>query len=136
MLRNKRNRQQGFTIVEVIVVIVILTIGMAALINLFSSIQSAQRNASYVSIASHAARTEIERLRTTDFNSIQAGSTYPFSQLPSTLPPDSVGLITVSTPTNATLSKQVSATVTYKVGNLEKKVTISAYIDPPEVVSP
>lgn len=132
----ERKKQQGFTIVEVIVVIVVLAIGMAALINLFTSIQSAQRNASYVTIATHAAHTEIDRLRTTDFDSIQAGGTYPFSQLPSTLPPGSVGTITVSTPANAIASKQVNATITYKVGALEKQVTISAYIDPPAVASP
>lgn len=132
----KGKKQQGFTIIEVVVVIVVLAIGMGALINLFTSIQGAQRNASYISIATHAARTEIERIRTTDFNSIQAGSTYPFSQLPSTLPQGSTGTITVSTPANATMSKQVDATVTYKVGTLQKQVTVSAYVDPPTVVSP
>ena len=136
VFRIKGKRQQGFTIVEVIVVIVVLAIGMGALINLFTSIQSAQRNATYVDIASHAARTEIERLRSADFNSIQAGGTYPFSQLPSTLPPGSVGTITVSTPANAPMSKQVNATVTYKVGTLDKQVAITAYIDPPETASP
>lgn len=132
MLKAKKAKQQGFTLVEVLVVIVVLGIGMGALVSLFTSIQSVQRGAAYMNIAAHAARTEIERLRTTDFNSIQAGGTYPFSQpLPSSLPADSTGTITVSTPANATSSKQVNATVTYKVGTLDKQVTITAYIDPP-----
>ena len=136
MFKTKGKRQQGFTMIEVIVVVVVLAIGMGALTNLFTSIQGAQRNASYISIATHAARTEIERLRTNDFNAIQPGGTYPFSQLPSTLPQGSVGTITVSTPANANLSKQVNATVTYNVGTLQKEVTISAYIDPPADASP
>ena len=130
-LRVGARRQQGFTIIEVLAVIAVLAVGMAALINLFASIQIAQRNASY--IATHAAQTEIARLRTTDFNSIRADGTYPFSQLPSTLPPDSTGTITVSTPSNASTSRQVNATVTYKIGTLQKQVTVSAYIEPPEV---
>lgn len=132
-LRVGARRQQGFTIIEVLAVIAVLAVGMAALINLFASIQIAQRNASYISIATHAAQTEIARLRTTDFNSIRADGTYPFSQLPSTLPPDSTGTITVSTPSNASTSRQVNATVTYKIGTLQKQVTVSAYIEPPEV---
>ena len=131
MLTKREKRQQGFTLIEVLITIVVLALGMSTLVTLFTSIQSAQRNAFYMSLATHAARTEIERLRTTDYNTIQANGTYPFSQLPSGLPPGSTGTITVSTPANATTSKQVNATVTYRVGTDERQVTITAYIDPP-----
>lgn len=126
-------KQQGFTIIEVVVVIAVFAISMSTLVMLMSSIQVAQRNAYYMSIATHAARAEVERLRSSGYSSIQAGNTYPFSQVPGALPPGSTGSIVVSTPANAPTSKQVDATVTYSIGTLSKQVTISAYVDPPKV---
>lgn len=121
-------RASGFTIVEVIVVISVFAVGVAMLASLMSSIQQVQRNAQYMDIATRAARAEIERLRTVTFTSITNGAVFT-SNLPTTLPPGSTGTIAVTIPTNAPLSKQVDATVSYPLGTSTKQVTISAYID-------
>jgi prepilin-type N-terminal cleavage/methylation domain-containing protein len=125
-----KSSQGGFTIVEVIVVIAVFAIGLAALTTLFSSLQVAERSTYYLSVATHAARSEIERIRSSGFSTVNDGDSFT-SRLPSTLPTGSLGTIKVTTPANAPNSKQIDATVSYPVGSVWKQVTISAYVDPP-----
>lgn len=133
MINKKRNARDGFTIVEIFVVLTVFSISVVAVSSLLYAIQSTQRNAQYLSIATHAARAEVERLRSSGYDSIDSGSTYPFGQLPATLPDGSTGSVVVSTPASSSLSKQVDATVTYSIDGNAKQVTITAYIDPPKV---
>ena len=130
MNRFSRQHSGGFTMVEVIVVTVVFAIGLTMITTLFSSLQRAQRDASYLVIATQAARAEIERIRVAEFTMVANGDSFT-SQLPNTLPQGSTGTISVSTPTNAPDSKQINATVNYPVGSLVKTVTVSSYIDPP-----
>jgi prepilin-type N-terminal cleavage/methylation domain-containing protein len=126
----RKHNQGGFTIVEVMVVIVVFGIGLAALSSLFSSIQYSQRNILYMDIATQAARAEIERVRNAEFATITNGASFT-SKLPSTLPTGSTGTVAVSTPTNVPTAKQLDVTVTYPIGSITKQVTISAIIDSP-----
>lgn len=124
-----KETQGGFTIVEVVVVIAVFAIGLGSISALFASIQLTQRNNRYLTAATRAARTEVDKIRSTMFTSITDGTTFT-SDLPTTLPAGSTGTVTVSVPTNAPNSKQVDVTVTYPVGTTTKQVTISAYVDP------
>lgn len=124
------SKKLGFTIAELMVVIAVFGIGILLLSRLIASIQYAQQTTNYLEEATQAAKTEVEKIRNSQFDSITDGTNFN-SSLPSTLPAGSTGLVKVTRPGNAPASKQVEVTVTYKVGELEKKVSITAYIDPP-----
>jgi prepilin-type N-terminal cleavage/methylation domain-containing protein len=131
----KRSTSAGFTIIEMLVTTVIFGIAIVMLTGLFSLIQDAQRSAIYFSVATHAARSEVDRLRSSGFASITNGNSYPFTgSLPTTLPTGSTATVVVAAtgPTNAPDSKKIDVTVSYPIGGLTKNVTISAYVDPPE----
>ena len=121
--------RSGFTIIEVLVVTVVFAIGLLMLTTLFGSLQRAQRDANYLTIATQAARAEIEKIRTARFSTVANGESFT-SSLPSTLPSGSTGTIAVSIPANAPNSKQIEATVNYPIGSTTKTVTVSAYVDP------
>lgn len=125
-----QRHRSGFTVIEVLVVTVVFAIGLLMLTTLFSSLQRAQRDAAYLTIATQSARAEIEKIRTTRFNTVTNGESFT-SSLPNTLPSGSTGSIAVSVPTNAPSSKQIDATVTYPIGTTTKTVTVSAYVDAP-----
>lgn len=129
--KSTATQQGGFTLVEILVVTVVFGIGIYMLTTLFSSIQNSQRDTYYLGVATHAARSEIERIRSSGFDDVNDGDDFS-NALPDTLPPNSTGTIDVSQPANAPDSKQIDVTVTYPIGSLTKEVTISAYIDPPE----
>jgi type II secretory pathway pseudopilin PulG len=117
-----------------LVATVIFSIAVVMLTTIFSLIQTAQQNALYFTVATHAARSELDRIRSTGYASISFGTTYSFtSTLPATLPPNSTGstVVAASAPTNAPDSKQIDVTVTYPIGGTTKTVTITGYVDPP-----
>ena len=132
MIRKKPISQQGFTIVEVIVTIVVFGIGIVMLSTLISSVQYSQRNALFLDAATQAARAKIEIIRNSQYSTITNGANFT-SELPSTLPPGSTGVVTVSTPANAPNSKQIDAKVTYPIGSTSREVTVSAYVDEPSI---
>lgn len=127
-------RHNGFTLVEMLVATVIFGIAVVMLTTIFSLIQTAQRNASYFTIATHVARSELDRVRSSGYASLSYGNTYPFtSSLPTTLPPASTANVVVaaSAPANAPDSKKVDIIVTYPLGGTTKTITITGYVDPP-----
>lgn len=134
LTRGRAPRQGGFTVVEMLTATVLFGIAIVMLTSLFELIQSSQRNATYFTVATHAARSEVERLKSSGYASLTNGNTYPFS-LPDTLPPGSTGSVVVagSSPTNAPDSKKIDVTVTYPIGSTNRTVTITAYVDPPGV---
>lgn len=131
--RGAARRQTGFTIIEVIVVLAVFGIAALTLSRMYSSIQSIQRDSYYLSIATRAAHSEIDLLRTSNGYATVTNSTTFTSQLPSTMPAGSTGTIAVSTPANAPNSKQVAVTVSYPNGSLSQQVTINAILDPPRL---
>lgn len=118
--------------VELLMAMVLFGIAVTMLVSIFELIQSSQRNATYYTVATHAARSEVERLKTTGYASLTNGATSLFTP-PETLPSGSTGSIAVaaSNPANAPDSKKVDVTVTYPTGTRTRVVTITAYIDPP-----
>lgn len=124
------NKKAGFTLAELMVVITVFGIGILLLSRLIASIQYAQQNTTYLEEATRAAKTELESIRNSRFDSIADGADFS-SSLPSTLPADSEGVVKVTRPATAPSSKRVEVIVTYKIGGLDKQVAITAYIDPP-----
>jgi prepilin-type N-terminal cleavage/methylation domain-containing protein len=122
-----KHSQNGFTIVELLVTILIVGIVTAALSSLFISIQNVQKRTSYVDAAMRAAQREVEVLRNDNYGTLTAGQTIDFTdQLPAILPSSRSGTAVVSEPT-ADL-KRVDVTVSYDEGGKQQKVMLSSLI--------
>lgn len=111
-------RQLGFTIPELLVTIVFMGFAFIGITELYLSIQDIQEQTAYVQIASHAAQTEIESLRNSNYNSLTPGQNINFtSSIPSGLPGPVSGTAVVSAPMSGLV--RVDATVSYtEHGNL------------------
>lgn len=119
--------QQGFTIVELLVAILILGIVTASISTLFISINTLQRKTSHIDSATRAAQREIETLRNDNYGSLIAGQTLDFTdQLPATLPKDRAGTAAISEPSPDL--KRVDVTVTYTESGRQEKVVLSSLI--------
>lgn len=122
-----KERQAGFTIVELLVTIAIVGITTASLTSMFISIQRVQQQTLHVDSATRAAQRQIESLRNDNYASLTPGQTINFtSQLPSSLPPGSTGTVQVSQP--ATDLRRVDVTVTYKENGKPRSITLSSLI--------
>ncbi len=122
----KRN-QQGFTIVELLVAIMIIGVVTASISSLFISINTLQRKTSRIDSATRAAQREVETLRNDNYSELVAGQNIDFTnQLPTNLPADRNGTVAVSEP-SADL-KRVDVTVTYTDGGKQEKVVLSSLI--------
>ncbi len=138
MLGYKANRQvsvpaddlrndQGFTLVELLVTIVVLGIVISSLGGLYYIMQITEVRSQHYDIAVRAARTEIEALRNNGYNSLNPGSTINFtSSLPAALPHDKAGSVAISQPV-ADL-RRVDVTVTYTDYGKAQNVTLSSNI--------
>jgi prepilin-type N-terminal cleavage/methylation domain-containing protein len=122
-----RNKEFGFTIVELLVVIAVIGITAGSLTSLFISIRNIQQQTVYADTATRAAQREIESLRNDDYALLTPGQTIDFtSQLPGNLPPGSSGSVQVSQP--AADLRRVDVTVTYKSGGKQRSTTLSSLI--------
>ena len=121
-----RQKQAGFTIVELLVTIAIVGITTASLSSLFISIQNVQKQTTYVDTATRAAQREIETLRNDNYSSLTPGQSDDFtSQLPSALQHAS-GSVQVSQP--STDLRRVDVTVSYAANGSQHKVMLSSLI--------
>ena len=117
----------GFTIVELIVAIIVLGIVVASLSSLFLGIQRTQTQANYKENATRAAQREIESLRNNNYNSLAVGTDISFTnELSPKLPAGSTGNVVVTEPSAGL--KRVDVTVTYPDKNLQHKVVLSSLI--------
>ncbi len=123
----QKQSQSGFTIPELIVTIVFIGFAFIGITQLYLSIQRIQEETTYVQIASHAAQTEIESLRNSNYNSLTVGQNIDFSgALPSNLPSPRSGTVVVSSPM-AGLAR-VDATVSYTDHGTQRQVELSSMI--------
>lgn len=121
-----KQKQAGFTIVELLVTIAIVGITTASLSSLFISIQNVQKQTTYVDTATRAAQREIETLRNDNYASLTPGQTIDFtSQLPAVLPKAS-GNVQISQP--ATDLRRVDVTVSYTANGSQHNVMLSSLI--------
>jgi len=121
-------RQEGFTVVEMAVVVTIFGIMVISLGTFFSVLETSQRSARYLDIATHAAKDEIEQLRNSNYALLMPGTTIDFtSSLPSGLPAGSTGSAVISDPSLTNL-KRVDVTVSYAIGSTPKTVKLTSFI--------
>ena len=106
MMRLFLKPRRGFTLVETVMAVMILGIALGACVLSFSMAMRSVNTASNQMAAMHAARYELEALRTNSFSStvLNAGGPYPFTN-------DFVGNYTVSNVNSAT--KDVTVNVWY-----------------------
>jgi prepilin-type N-terminal cleavage/methylation domain-containing protein len=117
----------GFTLVELLVTIVVLSIIITSIGGLFYLTQITQVQSQHYDIAVRATRTEIEDLRNEGYNSLTPGTNINFtSSLPSGLPSGATGTVVVSEPTTGL--RRVDVTVTYTDYGKSRTVTLSSSI--------
>jgi prepilin-type N-terminal cleavage/methylation domain-containing protein len=122
----KIRQQAGFTLVELVVTITLITIVAGSITQLFVSVQRVQLQTSYQDTASHAAQTEIETLRNSSYNNLTPGQNIDFSSsLPSSLP-NKVGTVAVSQPADGL--RRVDVTVSYRYITTTRSVQLSSLI--------
>lgn len=125
--RKKISDESGFTLVELLVTMVVLGIVITSLAALYYMMQVTQAQSQRYDLAVRAARTEIEDLRNSGYDSLSPGSTINFtSSLPSGLPAGKSGTVTVSQPTSDL--RRVDVTITYTDYGIAKTVTLSSDI--------
>ena len=118
---------KGFTLVELMATIVVISFMVLGIANLYYSSQTAERKSNYLDQATRAAQREIEILRSNRYNSLAAGETINFtSDLPASLPKNSSGSVLVSEPLAGL--KRVDVTVSYTDGGKQQKVVLSSLI--------
>jgi prepilin-type N-terminal cleavage/methylation domain-containing protein len=123
-------REEGFTLVEMLLTILVLGIVIVGLSGLFYLTQQVQNESSHYDLAVRAARTEIEELRNSSYNSLSSSSPpiFPTSLL-SGLPSNSTGSVSRSEEhTSLPGLKEVSVTITYSDYGQPQNVTLSSDI--------
>lgn len=122
-----RNKQDGFTIVELLVAIVVVGLMVVGVTSLFITIQTTQRKTRLLETATRAGEKKIEELRNVNYNSLETDSTIDFTaELPSSLPEPRSANVAVSEPTPGV--KRVDVTITYRDGRADKDVHLSSMI--------
>ncbi|HJQ09369.1 MAG TPA: type II secretion system protein [Candidatus Saccharimonadales bacterium] len=119
--------EQGFSLAELMVTMVVAAIVITSISSLFINIQRTQRRTGYLESATRAAQREIEVLRNRQYNQLTPGVDINFTnQLPDNLVAPRSGIVEVSEPTPGL--RQVDVTVTYRDGNEQRTVKLSSLI--------
>ncbi|HEV2403372.1 MAG TPA: prepilin-type N-terminal cleavage/methylation domain-containing protein [Candidatus Saccharimonadales bacterium] len=125
-LRSSSN-EQGFTLVELLVTILVLGLVLSSLGGLYYVLQIDEVQSQHYDIAVRAARTEIEDLRNAGYDNLTPGSNINFtSSLPSQLPHGATGSVAISEP--ATGLRRVDVTISYSDYGKSRVVTLSSDI--------
>ncbi len=88
--RLRLRREEGFTLVELLIAMIVLTIGILALVAAYTSGYVALNRATRVSSAQVLADSQMERFRALTYSSIQLNTTCPACGVDSTYTSDSV----------------------------------------------
>lgn len=121
-----RKSQQGFTIVEVLVVIALFAILIPALSLGITNLTAINNRARDLSLANMIAQNKIEQLRSTGYNSIPTGTTSFSSELPATLAQPNSASYTVDNSVNGI--KQITIDISYRDYQQTKAVTYRSII--------
>lgn len=125
-----QRRQSGFTTIEIIVSVVVFSLTIVSIVSAVQYIQYAQRDSFYVDTANRAARQQIELLRNGDFGLLTSGTSINFTSTLTDMPSGTTGLVNITTPATAPLTRQVEVVIDYPIGANRKQVVIMAYVDP------
>lgn len=123
---NHKN-QDGFSLVELIVAIVVIGLLVVGVTSLYITIESTQRKTRLLETATRAGEKKIEELRNNHYNTLEANSVMTFTnELPNTLPEPRSATVTVTEPTAGI--KRVDVSITYRDGRSNKEVALSSLI--------
>src|SRR5690606_25389733 len=87
-----RRNESGFTLVELIAAISLMGLMVIGIVNLYTSIETAQRKSYHLEIATRAGEKQIESLRNSQYGSLEPDTTMDFSDgLPAELPAPRTG---------------------------------------------
>jgi prepilin-type N-terminal cleavage/methylation domain-containing protein len=127
MLKKDEFDQNGFTLVELLLTIIVLGIAIVSIGGLYYALQISQVQTQHLDIATRAARSEIEDLRNNGYNSLVDGATIDFtSTLPPNLPSDKKGTVAISEPVSGL--KRVDVTINYTDYGKKQSVELSSDI--------
>lgn len=119
--------ENGFTLVELIVTIVIISLMAIGVTSLYIAIEKTQRRTRLLETATRAGEKKIEELRNNHYNTLENDTVIDFTgELPSSLPEPRSGSVSVSEPTPGI--KRVDVTVSYRDGNANRDVELSSLI--------
>lgn len=126
-LKTSNDREQGFTLVELLISIAVISMATLGVASLFYTIQYTQRQSMYFDTANRSAQRQIEVLRNSSYNNLEDGEIIDFtSDLPDILPGDKSGTVVVSEPTAGL--KRVDVNVTFYDHGRKREVQTSSLI--------
>ena len=124
---NILRKQEGFTIVELLVTIIVLAIVGISLSSLFLTIHQTQLRTGYAESANRAGVRQIESLRNTHYNSLTPGETINFTdELPESLPRDRSATAEISESMPGI--RRVDITITYSFSDNQQTIKMSSLI--------
>jgi prepilin-type N-terminal cleavage/methylation domain-containing protein len=119
--------EDGFTLIELVVTMVVLGIIITSLSGMYYIMQSIAVQGQHLDIATRAARTEIEDLRNSGYNSLIPGSNINFTaSLPTSLPKNASGTVVISQPLSGLI--KVDVTISYTDFGSQHNVELSSDI--------
>lgn len=122
----QKNKQAGFTLVELLVSIIVGGIIIASLSQVVNSYINVSKNGRYLNLANSFAEAKIEALRNAGYNNIATGTTNLTAQLPAQLPPGKTASMEVTTPYGGI--KKIVLTVSYKEQSKIKTYSYATYV--------
>ena len=122
----KRPTNQGFTIVELVVTIVIMGIIIPAVAMALTNLTVVDYQARDLALANFTAQNKIETLRSAGYNSLAIGTQSFSNQLPTTMGSPKSASYIVSTPQTGV--KQVDVSISYTEYKKTKSLTYRTYI--------
>lgn len=122
-----KKKEDGFTIVELVVATVVTGLLIVAVASLFITIERTQHSTQLLETATRAGEQQIESLRNNNYGALTPGSTITFTDdLPAELPSPRTGTVAISEP--STGIRRVDVTITYRDGTKQKNVKLSSLI--------
>lgn len=119
--------ETGFTLAELIVAIIVVSIMVISISELFLGINRSQRQTSHIESATRAGVRQIESLRNSSYVSLAAGTVIDFSaQLPSSIPNPRTATATITLPT--TDLRRIEILITFPDGQATRQVRLTSVI--------
>jgi prepilin-type N-terminal cleavage/methylation domain-containing protein len=119
------SHEDGFTLVELLITIIVLGIAIAGIAGLYYTMQITQVRSQHLDLATRAARTEIEKLRNNGYSSLVPGTTVAFDP-PAGLPQGGSGSVQISQPVDGL--RRVDVTISYTDYGKAETVELSSNI--------
>lgn len=122
-----KNKEQGFTLVELLVAIVVIGFMVVGVTSLYITLENTQNRTKMMETATRAGEKKIEELRNGHYNSLENGSVIDFTdELDPSLHEPRSATVDVSEQTEGV--KRVDVNITYNDGKSSKEIELSSLI--------